>query len=280
MVVFKTLTQAAASVSLYVVASVLAVIAAFPFLWMLSTSLKDRRQALQLPPVWIPDPLILSTYTELFRLLPFGTFFTNSLKIAILVTVGRIVFCSLAGYGFARFNFKGKNLMFAVLLAALMIPPQITIIPLYVGYRSVGWLDTHWPLIIPGIFANTFSTFLMRQFFATIPRELDEAARIDGCSSLGILWHILLPLSKPALATLAIFSFMTTWNDFFGPVVFLSSQANYTVPVGLSFFQDAYSAEYPLLMAGAVLALLPIVLVYLFAQKYFTEGIALTGIKG
>lgn len=257
-------------------------ITVFPFLWMLSTSFKVPGDAVVVPPEWLPDPFIVDNYVGLTQLkfIPFGTFVVNSTYIAALVVVGRLFICSLAGYAFARFDFPEKDLVFGILLASMMIPGMVAMIPLYIGYKNIGWLDTHLPLIIPPIIANTFGTFLLRQFFMTIPVELEEAARIDGSSSFGIYWRIMLPLSKPALATLAIFTLMNTWNDFFHPFIYLSKTDKFTLPVGLASFQSEFGTEYTLLMAGAVVAVIPILVVYVSAQRYFVEGIALTGIKG
>jgi len=266
----------------YVVCLLVAAVTVFPFLWMLSTSFKEPTEAITLPPNWIPSPFILSNYTGLFTnpLLPFPLFFLNSLKITSLVVVGRLIICSLGAYGFARLEFPGRDLAFGMLLASLMVPEVVQIIPLYTAYAQIGWIDTHWPLIIPPIVANTFGTFLMRQFFMTIPKDLEEAAVIDGANHFQIYWKIMLPLAKPALATLAIFTFMGTWNDFFNPLIYLNSTKNFTLTTGLAFFQSSAATDYTRLMAGVMVSVIPILIVYSFAQKYFTEGVVMSGIKG
>jgi multiple sugar transport system permease protein len=266
----------------YVTCVLVAAVTVFPFLWMLSTSFKEPTEAITLPPNWIPSPFILTNYTGLFTnaLLPFPLFFLNSLKITSLVVVGRLIVCSLGAYGFARLQFPGRDAAFAMLLASLMVPEVVQVIPLYTAYAQIGWIDTHWPLIIPPIVANTFGTFLLRQFFMTIPKDLEEAAVIDGANHFQIYWRIMLPLAKPALATLAIFTFMGTWNDFFNPLIYLNSTKNFTLTTGLAFFQSSAATDYTRLMAGVMVSVIPILIVYSFAQKYFTEGVVMSGIKG
>jgi multiple sugar transport system permease protein len=266
----------------YAVCLLVAAVCVFPFLWMLSTSFKEPTEAITLPPSWIPSPFILENYTGLFSdsLLPFPLFFLNSLKITSLVVVGRLIVCSLGAYGFARLTFPGRDAAFAVLLGSLMVPEVVQVIPLYTAYAKIGWIDTHWPLIIPPIVANTFGTFLLRQFFLTIPKDLEEAAVIDGANHFNIYWKIMLPLAKPALATLAIFTFMGTWNDFFNPLIFLNTTPKFTLTVGLAFFQGQSATDYTRLMAGVMLSVIPILIVYSMAQKYFTQGVVLSGIKG
>lgn len=269
------------AVILYTLMILIGAVTILPFLWMISTSFKLPTEAMRFPPQWIPDPFTLENYVALFTspFLRFPLFIWNSAKIAVLVVVGRLLICSLGGYGFARLNFPGKDAAFAMLLGALMIPSMVTIFPLYFAYARIGWIDTHWPLIIPPIVANTFGTFLMRQFFLTIPKDLEDAAIVDGASHFGIFWRIMLPLAGPVLATLTIFTFMSSWNDFFDPLIFLNRTENFTLTVGLAFFNNQDGAQYTRLMAGVVISLLPMLLVYSFAQKYFTRGIALTGLQ-
>ena len=247
----------------YAVCVLVAMFTVFPFVWMVSTSFKLPAEAITLPPRWIPSPFTFDNYTKLFtsERLPFPLFFLNSMKIALLVVVGRLFICSLGAYGFARLEFPGRDQAFALLLASLMVPEIVQIIPLYTAYAQIGWIDTHWPLIIPPIVANTFGTFLLRQFFLSIPKDLEEAALIDGANHFDIYWRIMLPLAKPALATLAIFTFMGSWNDFLHPLIFLNSTQNFTLTVGLAFFQGQAGTEYTRLMAGVVFSVLPILLV-------------------
>lgn len=267
---------------LYAVCLLVATLTVFPFLWMVSTSFKEPTEAIVLPPQWVPSPITFENYENLFTspILPFPSFFVNSAKIVILVVVGRLIVCSLGAYGFARLAFPGRDAAFAMLLGSLMIPDMVATIPLYVTYARIGWIDTHWPLIVPPIVANTFGTFLLRQFFMTVPKEFEEAALIDGANHLTIYARIMLPLSKPALATLAVFTFLGSWNDFFHPLIYLNSVQNFTVSVGLAFFQGQFGTEYTRLMAGVLVSVLPILLAYTFAQQYFTRGINLSGLKG
>lgn len=281
----RTTTGHLRATSLYLVIVIVGAITIMPFLWMISTSFKEASEAL-VPPTslgaWIPSPIDLTNYTGLFTddLLPFLAFFINSVKITLLVLAGRLLISALAGYGFAVLEFPGRDAAFALLIGSLMIPSMVTIFPLYAMYARIGWIDTHWPLIVPPILANTFGAFLMRQFFLTVPKELGEAAIVDGADQFRVFYHIYLPLSGPALATLAIFTFQGTWNDFFNALIFLNNTKNFTVPVGLAFFNSNYDTEYTRLMAGSCLSMLPILAVYCFAQQYFTRGISLTGLKG
>jgi len=276
---FKGTLQA---ITVYAVCIVISLITVGPFLWMLSTSFKLPTEATVLPPEWIPSPFTWESYRGLFdnQILPFGRFIFNSVYISILVVIGRLLACALAGYGFARLEFPGRDIAFGMLLASLMIPDMLAVIPLYSAYARIGWIDTHWPLIIPPIIANTFGTFLLRQFFKTIPKDYEEAALIDGASHWEIFWRIMIPLAKPALATVGVLTFISSWNDFFLPLVFLTSIEKFTLPVGLAFYQGELSTDYTSLMAGSVLAILPTLVIYVLAQRYFTQGVVLTGVKG
>jgi len=270
---------------LWILIVVIGAITILPFLWMISTSFKEASEAL-VPPTtldtWIPNPVDVTNYTGLFTddLLPFLAFFLNSFKITALVMIGRLLISAMAGYGFAVLDFPGRDAAFALLIGSLMIPSIVTVFPLYSFYAQIGWIDTHWPLIVPQIFANTFGAFLMRQFFMTVPKELGEAAIVDGADQYRVFYHIYLPLSGPVLATLAIFTFQGTWNDFFNALIFLNSTQKFTIPMGLAFFNSNYDTEYTRLMAGSCLSMLPILAVYCFAQQYFTRGISLSGLKG
>lgn len=251
-----------------------------PFLWMLSTALKEPGQVFTMPPQWLPKPVVWSNFTRAWSSLPFAIFTTNSFKIAILSTFGTLLSCSWAAYAFARLKFPGKDPLFAIILSTMMIPGQITMIPIFIVMKFLGWYDTHLPLWVPSFFGSAFGTFLLRQFFASLPVELDEAAKIDGCNPFQIYLRIYLPLSKPALATLGVLTFLSNWNNLLGPVIYLKTIEKFTLMIGLSFFQGQYTTDYSLLMAGSTISLLPIILLYIIAQKYFVQGIALTGIKG
>jgi len=263
----------------YVVMSLGAVIALLPFLWMVSTSLKDVQDVVTLPPQWIPNPPVTHTYPDVWNELPFANFFINSTYITLASVVGQLLVCSLSAYAFARLEFRGRDKLFYLYLATMMIPGQVTLIPAFILMGWLHWIDTAWALIVPGL-GSAFGIFLLRQFFLTIPRELEDAAKIDGYGLFGIYWRIILPLSKPALATLAVFTFLGSWNDFLWPFVVINTPENMTLPVGLSFLQQNYTTQWPQLMAGSTMSLIPVVIVFLLAQRYFVEGITMTGLKG
>ena len=269
-----------ASFLVYLVVACGGVVTIVPFLWMVSTSLKTTAQSMAFPPEWWPHPFAWENYTQIWQYMPFFRFLFNSVKIAFFVVFGQLLTCSLAGYAFAKLRFPGRRTLFVVLLSTMMIPSQVTLIPVFVIMKYLGWINTHYSLIVPAFFGSVFGTFLLRQFFLGLPNDLEDAARIDGCSPFGIYWRIMLPLAKPALATLAIFTFMGTWNDFLRPLIYLSDMDKMTLPVGLALLSNHQDIRIPLIMAGAVLSLLPILVLYIFGQKYFVRGIALTGMKG
>jgi len=251
-----------------------------PFLWMVSSSLKVEADIWLYPPKWIPDPILWSNYPRALELMKFPLLLSNTLFITATSTVGFLLSCSWVVYGFARFRFPGRDFLFVVLLSTMMLPAQVTMIPVFIMFREFGWLNTFKPLIVPSFFGNPFFIFLLRQFFMTIPTELDDAAKIDGCSYVGIWWRIILPLSKPALATVTVFSFIWNWNDFLGPLIYLNDERKFTLALGLATFRGLYSTQWGYLMAASVVVLLPCVVIYFFTQRYFIEGITLTGIHG
>ncbi len=268
---------------------VLAIVAALmfaPFLWMIVTSLQAPESLVRFPPQLLPDSPRFSNYGEVFRSLPIGTFFLNSVKISLLGTVGEVLAASLAAFAFARMEFRGKRILFGLLLATMMIPFQVTMIPVYVIIHSLGWLDSHAALIVPHFFGGAFASgafgvFLLRQFFESVPKELEDAARIDGASRFRFFATILLPLSKPALAVLSLFVFMGIWNDLLTPVLFLSSEEKMPLPFGLAVLSTVqHNFRYDLLMAGTLIAIVPIVVCYIFAQRYVTEAFLRSGVKG
>lgn len=267
----------------YVLMLVLAIITVSPFAWMVIASLHPSHGALPDPAHLFPRMWHWENYADVVNPeigLPFGRFLLNTLLVASCVVAGQLLLCSLAGYGFARLRFPGRDLLFFLFLATMMIPGQVTMIPAFLIVRWFGWLNTYWALIIPGI-SSAFGIFLMRQFFMTLPGELDDAAHLDGCTDFDIYWRIALPLSGPALATLAAFAFIAAWTDFFWPLLVTSTTEMRTLEVGLSLFKDSFGAtNWPLQMAAAVLVLLPVLLVFLFTQRFFVRGIALTGLKG
>jgi len=249
-----------------------------PFIWMLSTSLKSLNEVFVFPPTLFGESLRWNNYLQISERFPFSIFFLNSLKIAVLVTAGQLFTCSLGGYSFARLKFPGRDIIFLLYLATLMIPYFVIVIPIFIMMRSFGWVDTHYALIVPGLF-SAFGTFLMKQFFLTIPRELEDAAKIDGCTPFGIYRRVFLPLSKPALAALGIFTFMWSWNDFLAPLIFLNTITKRTIPLGLAVMQGLYSTDWPVLMAASLLSVMPIIIVFLCAQELFVKGITLSGLK-
>lgn len=250
-----------------------------PFAWMVSTSLKSREFVLSMPPQFIPNPATLDSYKRLFELYPIGRMLFNSLLVASLSTLGQLVTCSMAGYAFARMKFRGQNVVFLIYLATLMVPFQVTITPLFIMMRIFGWINTYQGLILPGVF-SAFGTFMLRQAFITIPKEYEESAAMDGASPLTIFLKIILPLSKPALATLMVFSFMASWNSFMWPLFIVREESLMTLPVGLATLQGRWLTEWNLVMAGTVITILPMMLLYLFAQKYLVQGYVMSGLKG
>ena len=255
----------------------------FPLVWVILSSLKTFQDFNQIPARLLPSQLYLGNYPRAWNSVPFGIFFLNTTIIVALCVVGELVSASLVGYGFSRLRFWGRNFLFMILLSTMMLPFWVTIIPRFLLYKEIGWIGTWLPLIVPSYFANPIYVFLMRQFFMTLPAELDDAAKIDGCNELGIFWRILLPLTKPVLATIAIFAFINVWTDFVKQVIYLSQESKYTVAIGLAFlrWQIAQGDPVPgLLMAATVFTSLPMIVVFFIGQKYMVRGIALTGRTG
>ena len=250
-----------------------------PFAWMVSTSLKSGEFVLSMPPQWIPNPATLDSYRRIFELYPIGRMLFNSVLVAGLTTLGQLITCSMAAYAFARLKFRGHNLVFLLYLATMMVPFQVTITPLFILMRIFDWINTYQGLILPGVF-SAFGTFLLRQAFLTIPTEYEEAAYMDGASPLTIFLRIILPLSKPALATLSVFAFMGSWNAFLWPLFIVREETLMTLPVGLATLQGRWLTEWNLVMAGTVITVLPMLLLYLLAQKYLVQGYVMSGLKG
>lgn len=266
----------------YVLLVTVGFIFAVPFLWMISTSLKSIAQIYVYPPVWVPIPPQWGNYAEVAQRFPFLRWALNSTYIAVLNTIGQLFSCSLAAYAFARFEFPGRNLLFTVLLATMMIPGQVTFIPQFVLMFKAGLMDKHITLWGFSFLGGAFGTFLLRQYFLTLPKELEDASRIDGSSSFGFYWRILLPLSKPALATLGLFVFMGSWNDLLGPVMYLSTRTKMTLPFGLALLRSIPGigvTPWHLIMAGALMTLVPILVLFTFTQKYYVQGVVMTGLK-
>ena len=248
---------------------------------MVRSSLMRPQDIFTVPAIIIPWPVHLQNYPDFWNALPFGRFFANTAIVTFTATIGLTLSSALVAFGFARFRFRGRGFLFLLVLATMMLPKHVTLLPTFLLFRSIGWIDTLFPLIIPSLFGSAFSVFLLRQFFLTLPLELDEAARIDGASSFRIFWQIAVPLSKPAIATVALFAFIGHWNEFLDPLIYLSSMENFTVALGLRFFVSQYSGTFwELMMAASTAAMLPIVIVFFFTQRTFIRGVALTGIKG
>jgi multiple sugar transport system permease protein len=280
---WRTLRRGLADAAVYVLITAIAVVVLFPLLWFLSSSLRLPGRFVSFPPQWIPDPITLVNYQNVFISAPFVQFLINSTKVTVLATLGQLAACSLAAYAFARLRFPGRSVLFIVFLATMMIPRQLTIIPTFLLMRQIGWIDTHYALIVPAWGGGAFGIFLLRQFFLTLPSELGEAAKIDGCSPPGVYWYVILPLAKPALMTLAVFMFLNYWNDLFYPLIFLSKESMMTVPIGLLELQGnvmGIMTGIPAMVAGSLLSILPTLVLYIVAQRYFVQGIATTGLKG
>ena len=254
-----------------------------PFLWMLLTSLKTQQEAFQYPPSFLPKTPQWRNYAQLFTQVPFARYFVNTTIVTLAVVAGQVLISSLAAYAFARLKFMGRDTIFLFYLATMMVPFQITLIPLYLLVFQLGWVNTYWGLIAPGL-SSAYGIFLLRQAFLTLPEELSDAARIDGASEFGIYWRIFLPLNGPALATLGVFAFLGTWTDLLWPLLIVRDERLRTLELGLAYFNSAVpqfvQPNWPLLMAAAVVVMLPIIVVYLFTQRYFVEGIAVSGVKG
>ena len=253
----------------------------FPFYWMLKTSFLTDSQALEMPPrLWLSFPLYFGNYREVFELAATGRAIGNSLFIAVVSTAGVPLTSSLAAFAFAKLRFPGEKKPFGLLFATMLIPSQVTLIPLYVVFSKIGWVDTHLPLIVPQIMVNAYGVFLIRQFMVSVPDSYIEAAKLDGAGYLRIYAGIMLPLCKPALVTLGMFTFVGNWNNFVGPLIYLNTEELFTLPLIINSFRSAYAVDWGLLMAGSTVAVLPLLLIYLFAQRSFIEGIAATGLKG
>ena len=251
----------------------------FPFFWMVLTSFKTTGEAMQIPPTIFPKKFITVAYSQIVSSLPFARIYLNTILSTVITVLAQLVFCAMAGYAFARIKFPFKNTIFILLLSVLMVPGQIFLIPQYLIIQKMGLLDTIPALFIPNLF-SAFGTFLMRQFFLSLPEELEEAAIIDGCSRYQIFWRIMLPLVKPGLVTLSIFTFKFAWNDFMWPLIVNTSPKNMILGPALSTLQGQYTSQYPMQMAGAVLAVIPVIAVFFIFQKQFIEGVAQSGIKG
>jgi ABC-type sugar transport system, permease component len=254
-------------------------ISVIPFLWMLSTSFKGPGEIFLFPPKWIPKNPTLKNYKDLFQQMNFGRPFLNSIIVSLSTTFLSVVLATMAGYGFAKFNFKNKNVLFLIILGTVMVPGQITMIPVFLLLTKLNLLNTYWGLILPAL-ANAFNIFFMRQFISGIPDELIEAAKMDGANEGWIFFKVILPLSKPAMAAITIFTFTGSWNNFLWPLIIATDESMYTLPVAISVLGGQYTENIAMQMAGSVIVILPLIVVFLFTQKYFIKGITFTGLKG
>jgi multiple sugar transport system permease protein len=250
---------------------------AFPFIWLVLTSLKPDTQIFANPPVWIPHPIVWRHYSEALTDIPFARYVVNTLRICVINVAGTVLSCSLVAYGISRIPWKGANILFGSLIATMILPGQVTMVPTFMIFKSLGWIGTILPLTAPSFLGTAFYIFLLRQFFKTLPSELSDAARLDGCNELGIYARIILPLAKPALATVGLFAFMGSWNDFMGPLLYLNDDRDYTITMGLQRFVSQHGAEWGKLMAGSALMVAPVFLAFLFGQRYFVKGLAIGG---
>lgn len=264
----------------YIILSIVAVTAILPFYWMLVTSLRTPQDVFKMPPTPFPKYIFLDNYKNVFELMPMWRGFFNSIKVTVLVTFGTLFTSSLAAYAFAKIHFKNKKTLFGIFIATFMIPGQVTLIPLYIIFSKIGWVDTHLPIMVPIILLNAYAIFMIRQFMRTIPDSYVESAKIDGCNHFTIYRKIMLPLCKPVIVTLGLFTFIGNWNNFLGPLIYLNSEEKFTIPLMISAFRDIYSVKWGLLMAASTVSIIPIIILYFFFQRFFVEGIALTGLKG
>lgn len=271
----------ATKVIIYLLLGCGAAFSLLPLYWLVRSSFMEMSQIFEMPPVWIPDPICFDNYKRAMTVVPFAKYFINSGIIVIGVVAGTIFSSSISAFAFARLEWKGRDLIFAILLSSMMLPFAVSLIPTFIGWSKVGLTNTFLPLIIPAWFGGGMANiFMLRQFYSSIPKELDEAAIMDGASTFDIYSRIILPLSKSALIVVGLFSFLAAWNDFLGPLVYISDPDKYTVALGLQQFKGLYNAQWHLMMAASAVVLVPVIVVYFIGQRYFMEGIALTGIKG
>ncbi|MGH2559033.1 MAG: carbohydrate ABC transporter permease [Thermomicrobiales bacterium] len=270
--------QLALNIGLFVTMAVIAAAFALPLVWMVGTSLKEESELMSVSQTLLPERPQWDNYVETFHTI--RPFIWNSAYLAALNVVGLLVVSSLAAFGFARLEFLGRDLAFSLLLSTAMIPGIVYLIPQYILYREIGWIDTHFPLWVPRVMTPVVGTFLLRQFFKSLPKDLEDAARIDGASTFEIYWRIMLPQVKPGLAAVGVFTFLDSWNDLFGPLIFINSIEKQTLPVALALYRGEYFTETTLLMAAATITIMPVILIFISSQRYFIRGIALTGLKG
>lgn len=265
-----------------VLLSAVAVLAIFPFLWLLRSSFMSDGQIFRVPPEWVPRPVVWTNFAGAFEAQPFLRYLLNTLSIIVIVVPGVLISCSAAAFAFSRLQWRGRNLVFALLMTGLMLPYAVTLIPTFIGWQIVGAVDTYWPLVLPPWFAagGAFYIFMLRQFFLTVPLDLDNAVYVDGGSPFTVYRKVILPLNKGPLTLVAVFTTIGAWNDFLNPLIYLSSSDKFTLLLGLSSFQSEYSSDWGPLMAATLMVILPMIVLFAFAQRYIVEGVALTGLKG
>ena len=251
-----------------------------PFLWLLSTSLKPNSQILSYPPVWIPHPVQWQNFKDGLTEIPFLLYLGNTLLICAANVIGTTLSSSMVAYGLSRIPWRGRELLFTLIVGTMLLPPQVTMVPIFSIFKSLGWLDTYLPLTFPSFLGGAFNVFMLRQFFRSIPKELSEAARIDGANEWDIYCRVILPLAKPALWTVGLFAFIGSWNDYLGPLIYLFDDRKYTLSLGLAMFRNQYSAEWGPMMAVSVVVTLPLIVLFFFTQRTFVKGITMTGVKG
>ena len=265
----------------YLLCLVFSIAMLLPLVWLIRSSLMSLDQIFLFPPEWIPKPWLWSNYPDALTTAPFGRYFFNTIVIVGLVVSGTVISATISAFGFARLRWPGRDIVFGAMMSTLMLPYAVTLIPTFIIWSKLGFTNTIVPLTLPAWFGGgMFNIFLLRQFFRGIPRDLDEAAMLDGANPLRILWDIIIPLSRPALITVGVFSFLGTWNDFLNPLIYLNDESKFTLALGLTQFKGLYNSEWGLLMAASTVVLLPVLVLFFFAQRYFVQGIAVTGLKG
>jgi ABC-type glycerol-3-phosphate transport system permease component len=268
------------SVLVYLLLTIAAIAISIPLVWMISTALKTPKQIFTWPMEWIPDPVAWENFPRAMTARPFGLWTRNSAIVASLSVIGHCLSATIVAYSFARLRWRGRDIVFLVMLATLMLPEEVTLVPQFLIFSRLGWVNTLLPLWVPPFFGGAFNIFVMRQFMITLPRELDDAARLDGCNQFGILWRIIVPQVLPAVGFIAINTFRARWNDFFRPLIYLNDPDLFTLALGLRSFRDEFSVEWSLLMAASLVAMLPVIVLFFIAQRYFIQGIVFTGVKG
>jgi ABC-type glycerol-3-phosphate transport system permease component len=276
----RTLLEGVGKVSAFGLVLIFATAFVFPIYWMLLTSLKSLPEVFHSPTIWWPAELKWANYPDALDVFPFGRYTLNTLKITVPVALGTTVSSSLVAYGFSRLRWRGRDIVFYLVLATLMIPNWVTLVPLYILFNKIGWVDTYRPLIVPSFFGDPFSIFLLRQFFLRQPQDLVDAARVDGATHFRIFAQIIVPLSRPALTVVALFAFIYSWTDFFNPLIYLSNPDKYTLQLGLFNFFSQHTVDWPGFMAASVVVLAPVAILFFLAQKAFIEGISFTGLRG